>query len=255
MILHRHLLAFALFQCYFVLPHGFLHSQRIHAKVCSQPLLSLQQSTMLSRKSAATVLLSASDEPSGNQKEIKSIGSLISELGKSFGILISELGKSFKDRAEMNKRESRNVPSRLKAIQFSALSSFYYVLFIISRAYRGFFILVPAIFGRVYSKLETAVDNDLKLEDDNGIDSVTGTTTTWRTQITVSILACIVTFSYFLGGALRVLGKFFRTVTRTHSVTDSFAAAASEVMEQEGRMQKRASHPDCDLSSGFEASP
>lgn len=57
-----------------------------------------------------------------------------------------------------------------------------------------------------------------------------------RTVATVSILASIVTLSYTLTGALRVLGSFVRSMTKTSSPSTSFLAAADEMETNESKI-------------------
>ena len=103
--------------------------------------------------------------------------------------------------------------------------------------------LLPAVFRRVYSRLETAVESDLSLEDDREISS-SEQTTSWKTKITVSVLATVVTCSYVIGGAAQIVGKFFRTVGKTSSVSESFGAAAKVAVDHEERLRRRLSLPD-----------
>jgi len=60
-----------------------------------------------------------------------------------------------------------------------------------------------------------------------------------RTRITISILSGMLTFSYVVSGALRVLGKFIKTFTNTTSVESSFEAAAEEVVVNEEKLRNK----------------
>ena len=123
-----------------------------------------------------------------------------------------------------------NIKSILHKLQAIVL----WVLYIIYRGYRGFFVLLPAVFREVYRQLETS---DLVLDvygDDDEVLAVIIPTTIineggdeddrtkqqlqqqqqqhresmkLRTRITISILSMMVTLSYVISGALRVLGK------------------------------------------------
>lgn len=60
----------------------------------------------------------------------------------------------------------------------------------------------------------------------------------WRTRITISILSSILTLSYVVSGALRVLGKFIKTFTNTTSFESSLEAAADEMVKNEDTLKK-----------------
>jgi hypothetical protein len=157
---------------------------------------------------------------------------------KSLVVAIDDLGQSLKPEAQKAKAKSEvaGVTTSQK-ILYSLLSYCYYTLFIFYRAYRGMFVLSPAIFRRVYSKLEEAIISDVVTENEIGNSSAVGDrVVSWRTKVTVSILAGIVTFSYFLGGFVRVAGKFLRTIANTTSASKSFEAAADEFLEHEGNI-------------------
>jgi hypothetical protein len=119
-------------------------------------------------------------------------------------------------------------------------------LFILYRAYRGFFVILPAIFREVYKTMEKTVDSPFTDNDDivslnmNGEQDVNPKTgkLRLRTTVVVSILAGIVTLSYTVTGALRVLGKFLRTFTKTNSASSSFLAAADEMESNENKIMK-----------------
>jgi hypothetical protein len=159
------------------------------------------------------------------------------EEGKSLVVLFNDWGQSFQSRAQKSSAKSYQAKTRSTKFICALQSSCYYILFILYRGYRGFFVILPVVFRRVYAKLETAMETDLSLEDGTDHMSMAGSVS-WRTRITVSVLATIVTFSYVLGGALRVATKFFRTVTKTSSVPQSFQAAADEIIEHEDRIRR-----------------
>lgn len=163
------------------------------------------------------------------------------------------MGMAFRSRAEKSKNAAKQVTSRPKSVLYTTTSSFFYMLFLMTRAYRGFFVLIPAIFRQVYAKLQATVENDLSLVDDTEEIEPTSGKVTWRTRATVGVLATVVTFSYFLGGLLRVIGSFIQAVTRTKSVTDSFAAAAVEAMRQDSRLERGLSPQQKNGSAGDEA--
>eukprot|EP00980_Cylindrotheca_fusiformis_P014767 scaffold4026_cov117-Cylindrotheca_fusiformis.AAC.2 len=152
---------------------------------------------------------------------------------KSLGVAVNDLAQSLKPEAQKAAVESAEAETTAKKILLALKSYCCYMLFILYRSYRGIFVLSPAVFRRVYSKLKDAIDTDLETDD---MDLETSKKASVRTRITVSILAGIVTFSYFLGGAIRVIGKFFRTIVNTTSASKSFEAAVDELADHEGRV-------------------
>ena len=155
---------------------------------------------------------------------------------RSINSLLNELGLSFKARAEEYIRKSKEAQSKSKRFGFALVSTFYFSLFLLYRAYRGFFVLLPEVFRRVYDKLESTVGVDLSLEDNQvaGARSVT-----WQTKLTVFILAAVVTCSYFVGGIFRIASKFIASIGSTSSVPESFGAAAREAVDHETRIRQK----------------
>jgi hypothetical protein len=174
------------------------------------------------RNSLPTLKLSRENAPSASGED------------KTLVVVLNEFGQSLKPRAEKASENSSQAETRSKKLRYALQSSCYYMLFILYRGYRGFFVLLPAVFRTVYAKLQAAMDDDLAL--DTSVDAPS--TTPWRTRITVTVLATIVTFSYVLGGVLRVATKFFRTIVKTTSVPGSFEAAVEEIIQQEDKLRR-----------------
>ena len=170
---------------------------------------------------------------------------------RSINSLLNELGLSFKARAEEYIRKSKETQLRSKRFGFALVATFYFIMFLFYRAYRGFFVLLPEIFRRVYDKLESTVGVDLSLEDKQvaGASSVT-----WQTKLTVFILATVVTCSYFIGGAFRIASKFIGSIGRTSSVPESFGAAAKEAVDHENRIRQKMLMFDENQATGSELS-
>lgn len=95
--------------------------------------------------------------------------------------------------------------------------------------------ILPAVFRETFRKMETVVDGN-PFDDAEAINGPP--TKTWRTRITVSVLALVVTASYVLGGALRVLIAMIRGAQRGN-IPQSFADAASEQERNERMLLKR----------------
>lgn len=148
---------------------------------------------------------------------------------KSLAIAIDDLGRSFKSVAQGAAEKSESSTSTSGKIFHTTRGCLFFLLFISYRAFRGIFVLSPAIFKRVYEQLS---ELDLGLET-KAEDSTDGVNPNWRTKITVSILSSIVTFSFLLGWAFKVCKKFFSTIAKTTSAIKSFDAAAQELLDHE----------------------
>jgi hypothetical protein len=151
--------------------------------------------------------------------------------------VLNDYGQSLKPKAQKSSANAYQSDSKSKKVLYTLQSCVYYLAFIIFRGYRGFFVLLPAVFRQVYTRLEYAID--YKLDEDDLVVATSSSKNNWRTKITVSLLATIVTFSYVVGGMLRVFGKFLRTMTQTKSVKGSFEAAADQVEQNETRIRRR----------------
>lgn len=67
----------------------------------------------------------------------------------------------------------------------------------------------------------------------SAVASTPANQTSWRTKITVSVLAGVVTVSYILGGTLQMATRFVKTLTKSSSVPKSFEAAADGMVDYE----------------------
>jgi hypothetical protein len=156
--------------------------------------------------------------------------------------LINEAGQSFKPLAEKATARGYQEETRPKKFLYGVQACVYYLLFIAYRAYRGFFVLLPAVFQQVYQRMEAAMNSDnLSLQqvagsEEGSVGTSDRADATWRTKLTVSVLATVITASYVLGGTLKMAGRFLRTITKTSSVPKSFEAAADEMVDYEGRI-------------------
>jgi hypothetical protein len=156
---------------------------------------------------------------------------------KSLLAVLNEYGQSFKPKAQKATAKAYHTDSQGKKVLYRFQSCIYYLAFICFRGYRGFFVLLPAVFREVYARLENAIDYEL--DEDDQIVGTSSSKGKWRTKITVSLLAGIVTASYVVGGMLRMFGKFLRTMTQTRSVEGSFQAAADQLEKNEKSMRRR----------------
>lgn len=161
-----------------------------------------------------------------------------SQKSRSLVVAIDDLGQSLKPVAQQAAAKSAGSTSTSQKILFSLQSYSCYTLFILYRAYRGTFILSPAIFRRVYAKIKEAMESDIVIDDQTTDTTSIEPGVSWRTKLTVSVLASIVTFSYLLGWFLRVVTSFLKTIAKTTSAFKSFEAAADELVEHESRVGK-----------------
>ncbi|KAL3773996.1 hypothetical protein ACHAWO_004631 [Cyclotella atomus] len=140
-----------------------------------------------------------------------------------------------------NVNGSSSQGSSFKSLLYSVQSNMLWMLYIIYRGYRGFFVILPAVFKEAFRQLEesnVAVD---AFGDENGQDLSTASgqrPMRLRTRVTISVLSSILTLSYVISGAFRVLGKFMKTFTTTTSVESSLQAAADEVESNEDKLRR-----------------
>jgi len=191
--------------------------------------------------SSSSSVEATSSSSSSSDTIVKSPTTTDSE--KSLSTMLNELGNNFKAMAQKSTAKGYQCEDRYKKILYAVKSCVYYTLFILYRSYRGFFVLLPATFRQVYQKMEAAMNTgNLSLEEisfpENGNDSVSSSSTTWKTKLTVSLLASVVTISYVFGGILKMASKFIRTIAKTSNVSKSFEAAADEVVNFEGRISR-----------------
>ncbi|KAL3782386.1 hypothetical protein HJC23_005434 [Cyclotella cryptica] len=136
---------------------------------------------------------------------------------------------------------SRDQGSMFKSIFYAMKSNFLWMLYIFYRGYRGFFVILPAVFREVFRQLEESnvvVDAFDEVNTKEVSSSSQHQSMRLRTRITVSVLSGILTLSYVISGAFRVLGKFIKTFTSTTSVEESLHAAADEVELNEDKLRK-----------------
>ena len=175
--------------------------------------------------------------------------------------------------------------SNFKSILCRIQSNILWILYILYRGYRGFFVILPAVFREVYAQLNESdlvvdVYGDEEMEEKEYAVNANASSSSssslqkeqmpmkLRTRITISILSFILTLSYVVSGALRVLGeyvprvtvilqslihnthiihnhylfiivlgKFIKTFTNTASFESSFEAAAEEVIDNENKLR------------------
>lgn len=141
---------------------------------------------------------------------------------------------------------------KFKSITYSLKSSLLWMTYIVYRGYRGFFVILPAVFKEVYRQLdESSLVIDVYGDDDNDNEEKEYAVNSnaekqqqeqpirWRTRLTISVLSAMLTLSYVVSGALRVLGSFIKSFTNTLSVESSLEAAADEVAINEDKLRNK----------------
>jgi hypothetical protein len=164
---------------------------------------------------------------------------------------LDEAGQALKPKAaKAASRATACTESRGKKILFLAQSCLLYTLFLLYRAYRGFFVILPAVFRETFRKLETAVDepfddgdsssSERKQEsNDDLLSTPEKGRVLIRTRVTVAFLASIVTAMYVFEGAFRVGYRWIRTLLESSGdVVRSFAAAVQQQEENESQITK-----------------
>mmetsp|Transcript_11220 Transcript_11220/g.17212 ORF Transcript_11220/g.17212 Transcript_11220/m.17212 type:complete len:248 (-) Transcript_11220:55-798(-) len=178
-------------------------------------------------------LYSAEGNTERNDSDNESTGK-ITEIKKTSRNLLDRIdtfGMSLKPKAVQAQEKRSTATKKLNKFLYSLQSCGFFTSYIFYRAYRGFFLILPAVFGEVYRKLENAVDNPFTEDSQGG--SLDSEKRSLRTRVTVSIVAGVVTLSYMINGAWRVLVKFIITGIKTSSPSSSFSAAADEMQESE----------------------
>jgi len=112
----------------------------------------------------------------------------------------------------------------------------FFFLFMVYRAYRGFFVIIPAVFRETNAKMKLAIESPFS--EGSVKQSEEKCITTKRVNITVSVLSSLVVLSYVFSGAFKVFQKFIRTVMETSSLKGSFEAAADEIETNEDKLLK-----------------
>lgn len=124
---------------------------------------------------------------------------------------------------EEEKQQRMKRTSNFKSILCRIQSNILWVLYILYRGYRGFFVILPAVFREVYAQLNESdlvvdVYGDEEMEEREYAVNKNANALSQneqvqqpmrlRTRITISILSVILTLSYVVSGALRVLGEY-----------------------------------------------
>mmetsp|Transcript_17829 Transcript_17829/g.25263 ORF Transcript_17829/g.25263 Transcript_17829/m.25263 type:complete len:316 (-) Transcript_17829:192-1139(-) len=166
----------------------------------------------------------------------------------NFGMNLKPLAIQAYEKSNAINGESKetNKQTSLKSLFHRVKSNLLWMMYIIYRGYRGFFVILPAVFKEVYRQLEESdlvmdAYGDEEVEDGGSSGGEVGEKKPLRlrTRITTSILTSILTMSYVVSGGIRVIGKFIKTFTTTSSVESSLEAAADEMVDNEDKLAGR----------------
>jgi hypothetical protein len=175
------------------------------------------------------ILLTAPHFPEKNSSNSNSSSSKSTAPPKDASLfkLIDDAGQGLKPAAVQANAKASLAETKRHKYLYMVKSCLLYTAFILYRAYRGLFVILPAVFRETSRKLQAAVD-EAPFDDTQAVEEAEAQQPMkLRTRITVSVLAAIVTASYVLGGAIRVATTLIRNATKG-GLTQSFAAAASE---------------------------
>jgi hypothetical protein len=176
---------------------------------------------------------------------------------KSFLQALDDLGRSLKGKAAAASANTSGAKKQYQKYLYLLQSCLLYIAFILYRGYRGFFVILPAVFRETFSRLEAAMDKS-PFDDDDDVSDVNfyatssgsssdvtsskrGKVAQWRTRVTVSVLSSIVIASYVLGGIGRVVVRMLNTIRTGKGVSESFAAAAEEQENNEIKLFNKVS--------------
>lgn len=151
----------------------------------------------------------SSRSSSSDVKTSTSLLQTIDKLGMKLKPLAQAAHEKSTDVKSSNVNGSTNKGNTLTSILYSIKSNILWMLYIVYRGYRGFFVILPAVFREVFRQLEESnVAMDAFDEDEDGGAAVEQKSMRLRTRVTISVLSGILTLSYVVSGALRVLGEY-----------------------------------------------
>jgi hypothetical protein len=190
----------------------------------------------------------SSNSTTATTTSTSSLATTAKKAAQKLWVKLNDLGAGLKPKAQ--KATAKGYEATTKSAQFGygLQACLYYSLFILYRAYRGLFVLLPAVFKQVYVKMEEAMqssdmalveaEEELMPPSDDGSVVYKPKKQMWRTRLTVSALASVVTMSYMIGGTVQMATRFFKTLTKSSSVTKSFEAAADGMVDYESKIGK-----------------
>lgn len=187
--------------------------------------------------------LRASSESPKDAEVVDKTGTSTSKTDKSVFEKFDEYCLALKPMAlEANEKAQTFMDNQTKKILYTTKACGLFSLFILYRAYRGLFYILPEVFREVYRKMEKTVRDPFDESELNGSDDLDPQTgeVRFRSKVVISMLTTLVTLSYVVTGAFKVFSMFIGTATRTSSVEPAFEAAADEILTNEEKVMKLA---------------
>jgi hypothetical protein len=157
---------------------------------------------------------------------------------KSLLAVVNEKGLALKPKATQASILARATVKKAEQLKYLLQATAYYTLFMLYRAYRGLFVIMPEVYRQIYDNMSGVVD--YPFEDHVGANDINPETgkLRWRTKINVAVLSTVLVVCYTVEGGLTVLSSFVKTALSSKSVTDSFAAAVKKQEETEERISR-----------------
>lgn len=183
-------------------------------------------------------------EPNNNGIQHKSSGSTsVWDKVSAAGERIDRVGLSLKPKAKHASVLSKSAANRGPKIRQMIKAILCYFAYVWYTAIRGVAVIMPPVYRQLYAKFANLVeypfDDPIMMRDTN---PETGKLR-WRTRLNVGLLAGVLSASYVMTGAVRVLRKFFVTARQSRSFLDSIAAAVEQQEENEFKMKRMGDRP------------
>ena len=114
----------------------------------------------------------------------------------------------------------------------------FYTIYLLYSGIRGIGVAMPPVYKQLYAKFGNVVE--YPFEDQivtRDVNPETGNLR-WRTRVNVGLLAGMLSASYVVAGAVRVVWAFGGRVRETRSIVESLEAAVQKQEENEIRMKR-----------------
>ncbi|KAJ8600992.1 hypothetical protein CTAYLR_010081 [Chrysophaeum taylorii] len=143
---------------------------------------------------------------------------------------IHEVGLGLKSRGKQYREKMMVAESLPLKLRFATATAMTFLLFTVYRAYRGFFVILPAVFAEVRAKLERDELTSLDVADD--LNPTTGRLR-WRSAILMNIGAAVFTFVLLARTAIVGIISLFTSSNKKKAAEPvSLPAPATSVSEK-----------------------
>lgn len=164
---------------------------------------------------------------------------------KSVASRLDKIGSSLKPKARQASVMYTASTAKGQRIKYFLKTWAFYSLYLLYQALRGVVAVMPAVYLQLYAKFANVVeypfaeDNSVIMRD---VDPETGNLR-WRTRVTVGLLAAVLSASYIVMGAMRVLWAMGQSLRQTRSLIDAMTVAVDKQEENEIKMQRLGNRP------------